>query len=225
MIQPIGAILNSKLSTLTWLERRGGVVVNAVRPAFVTGADGAQIRTGEEVYPVACGTSDEACWNGGKYKFFTPDSGVSAVSFFRDSGGVSFQSALQDNARHRYAFELQFLCWLNLKKLGVTDCDFTAQVVPYVIAKLWGDHSATGVFDDGIEEDIYQQITVNRIRQLPKSPSVFQPYTFAANGERRGLFLYPYDYFALAISGTFDININCLPTLTLPGAGLDCFPE
>jgi len=87
MIQPIGAILNSKLSTLTWLERRGGVVVNAVRPAFVTGADGAQIRTGEEVYPVACGTSDDACWNGGKYKFFTPDAGVSAVSFFRDSGG------------------------------------------------------------------------------------------------------------------------------------------
>lgn len=223
MINAVGEILKSKLVPLTWLERLGGVVETAVKPNFVTGDGGAQIKTGELVYPVACGTTDAACWNEGKYKFFTPDSSVTAVAFFRDTAGVAVQSVLHDNARIRYSFELQFLCWLNLKKLGVIECNFSEKVAPYVVGRLWGDHSATDVFDGGIEEDIYQQITVNRIRQLPKSPAMFQPYTFATDG--RGLFLYPYDYFGLAVSGTFDININCLPELVLPGSEIGCLPE
>lgn len=222
MIKAIGEVLKSQLETLTWLERVGGVVENAVKPTYVTGADGAQVKTGEQVFPVACGTTD-ACWNDGKYKFFSPDSSVKAVAFFRDTNGVSFQTVVLDNARMRFSFELQFLCWLNLKKIGAEDCAFSEKVAPYVIAQFWGDHSATDVFGGGIEEDIYAQIEVNRIRQLPKTPAMFQPYTFAADG--RGLFLYPYDYFGLAISGTFDININCLPSLVLPGSEIDCLPQ
>ncbi len=209
-------MLRDKLATLTWLERLGGVVVNAVKPKYVTGADGAQIKTGEEVYPVACDTTDADCWNNGKYKFFMPDSSVSAVGFFKDTGGVSVQSVQESNSRLRMAFELQFLCWLNLKKLGLTDCEWTGVAIPYVVSKLWGEH--------GEVQDVYQQVSVSRIRQMPKTPSIFQPYTFA-EAEKRGLFLYPYDYFGLVISGTFDVNVACLPTLTLPGSEIECLPE
>ena len=42
---------------------------------------------------------------------------------------------------------------------------------------------------------------------------MFLPFTFATDGDKRGLFIWPYDYFGLQLTGTFVINRNCLPSL------------
>jgi hypothetical protein len=60
---------------------------------------------------------------------------------------------------------------------------------------------------------------------LQKSPSVFAPFTFATDPKRQALFMYPYDYFAIQVSGTFIINVNCLPGLIMVQDDAYCIPK
>ena len=105
---------------------------------------------------------------------------------------------------------------------SLRDCNVAGVLAPYIIAQLQGSQSAVGVFNGGIEETMFQQIEVNTIRQLPKQPSMFEPFTFAQTGNTKGLFLYPYDYLGLVLSGTFDVNTKCLPTFDPDTTPPDC---
>lgn len=218
MISAIADVLKSKLVNLPWLERFGGLVNTATRPVFAQGADGVQVVTGYQVYPVACDVNAANCWEGGVYKHFEPDSSKTAIAFFVDNGGCVFRSIEgPKNAFIKLTFDLRFLVWLNIPRLGpeltTGECNISGRLAPYVMAQFWGCHNAFGKFDGNVEESIFQAVEVNQLSQLPKNPSMFQPFTFATDGEKRGLFLYPYDYFGIRIGGTFTINRNCLPGL------------
>jgi hypothetical protein len=216
MISVIADVLKSKLSNLVWIERFGGLVSNAVRPEFIQGADGAQIVKGYQSYPVACNVNAANCWENGKFKHFEPDSSKSAIAFFMDNGGAYVKEVqAPKNASLKFSFDLKFVCWLNTARLGdgITGggCNPSGRVAPYVVAQFFGEHSAVGLFEGGVEEDMFTNIEVSGIRQLIKNPSMFAPFSFVADGEKRGLFLYPYDYFGLNITGSFIVNKNCLP--------------
>ena len=183
MVSVIADVLKANLTNLEWMERFGGMVVPAVKPNFKQGADGVQVSTGNQVYPVACTVNMENCWENNQFRYFEPDSKKSAVAFFMDNGGCSLKAIEGPlNQYYKFTFDLKFLCWLN-----------------------------TGVFGGGREDTIYQAIEVTSVRQLTKNPSMFEPFSFAREGIDRNFFIYPYDYFGLIIQGTFVINKNCLP--------------
>lgn len=205
MVSKIADILKARIAELTWIERFGGLCVQAIRSDFKNDGTGNMVKIGDQIYPVACDVNAEKCWEDGKYKYFMPDASLSAVAFFVDNGGVDFVSTEgPKQARLRMKFNLKFLCWVNLAKLGQTDCNLSGVVAPYVIAKLHGPQTGT---------DVLKAVNVTQIRQLIKLPSMFAPFTFEKDGANKGLFLYPYNYFGLSISGTFDIEKNCLPPL------------
>lgn len=215
MVGAIATVLKSKLDNLPWLDRFGGLVSMATRPVLTQGADGVQVVTGYQVYPVACGVNAAACWENGVYKHFEPDATKGAIAFFVDNGGAIMRGYEgPKNANLIFTFDLKFLCWLNLPRLGfdLTDnqCEVSGKLAPYVMAQFWGQHSAFGKFEGGVEEGMFLDIEVNSISQFQKNPSVFQPFTFATDGDKRGLFIYPYDYFALRVGGTFRVNVKCL---------------
>jgi hypothetical protein len=113
---------------------------------------------------------------------------------------------------------------MNSARLGETitagGCLPSSRVSPFVIAQLYGNHTAVGKFGGGLEEETFLAIEVTGIRQLTQTPSIFEPFTFARDGVNRHLFTYPYDYFGLQITGTFVVNRNCLPEF-----GVDWEPE
>lgn len=217
MIAVIANVLKARLSNLDWVERFTGLVRVAERPNFVAGADGAQVVTGYSRYPVSCEVNAANCWERGLYKHFEPDSTKAAIAFFVDRGGVN--SVEQVGKSHlRHTFNLRFLMWINTKRVGSEIsgdlCDITARVTPYVIGQFWGQHSPVPAYDDeGVEAQIYHNINVTNIRQPEKTPALFNPFTFSTDDKQKALFLAPYDYFALDISGDFLINKNCLPEL------------
>lgn len=218
MIAAIAKILNAQIGNLPWIERRAALVAQAQKPSFVTDQDGAQKATGQvQIYPVACDVNQAQCWENGTYKYLIPDTSVASLSFFIDNGGATVKSVEGPKlGLIRFAFDLRFVCWMNVQKLGSTDCNFSAKAVPFVISRLMGSQSPVGVFDGGIEEQIYKNMTVNSIRQMVKTPAIFEPFFFALEGAKRGVFLFPFDYFGLNITGTFDIAKNCLPDLVPP---------
>ena len=231
MISVIADILKTRLANLAWIERFGGLVTVATRPEFVKGADGVNVVKGYQSYPVACDVNAANCWEKGLFKHFEPDSAKSAIAFFMDNGGCYVKEVQGPmNARLKFSFDLKFVCWLNTVRLGdsITNggCNPSGRIAPYVIAQFFGDHSATGLFDGGIEEDMFGSIEVTGIRQLTKTPSMFSPFTFVQDGEKRGLFMYPYDYFGLQITGSFIINKNCLPDFGVEWSAVEnCLPQ
>ena len=216
MLSVITDILKTRLENLTWMERFGGMVQNATRPEFVKGADNSMVVKGYQTYPVSCGVNAANCWENGVYKHFEPESTKAAIAFFTDNGGVVLKGYEGPfNAFMKFTFDIKFLCWMNLNRLGeditAGGCLPSGRVAPFVISQLFGDHSAVGLFNGGLEEEVFQGIEVTGIRELVKNPAIFEPYTFAKDGANRGLFIYPYDYFGLNITGTFVINRNCMP--------------
>lgn len=227
MTAAIADVLKAKLSNLPWLDRFGGLVSVATRPLLTTGADGVQVVTGYQAYPVACDVNQANCFETGTYKHFEPDSTKTAIAFFVDNGGCAFQAVEGPKlANIILSFDLKFLCWLNLARLGPEltygHCNVSGRLAPLVMKQFWGCHSAFGKFDGAPEEEALQSIEVKTLSMLPKSPAMFQPFTFAAEGERRGLFLYPYDYFGIRVAGTFRINVNCLEDVFFRRADTYC---
>lgn len=216
MVSVIADILKANLTNLQWMERFGGLVVAAQKPTTKQGAGGTHVVTGHEVYPVACSVNMENCWENNAFRYFEPDSKKSAVAFFVDNGGCSLKVIEgPKNQFYKFTFDIKFLCWLNSARLGETitnnNCLPAGRIAPYVLTEMAGEKSAIGVFGGGIEETIFQAVEVTNVRQLVKSPSMFEPFTFAREGIAKNLFIYPYDYFGLIIQGTFVINKNCLP--------------
>lgn len=216
MLSIIADVLKNRLTDLPWLERFGGMVSVATKPKFRQGADGVQVNVGNIVAPVAFGVNAENCWEADNWKYFEPDSTKSAVAFFTGNG--NWRISKIDGPKEAWvtiAFDIKFLCWMNTARLGVS---ITAggetpsdRVAPYVMNKFLGYHSTDGLFGGGMEEEVFKDIEINGIRGIDKNPSMFEPFTFAKDGADKNLFIYPYDYFGLVISGTFKMNIKCLP--------------
>ena len=224
MVAAIADILKYKLTGLDWIERFGGLVSAAAKPNTVQSADGAFVNAGYQYWPVACDVNVERCFEDqAKLKWFVPDSSVSAVAFFTDGGGTVYRGLADVPNRGGlvYQFNLRFLCWLNMKRLGdaITsgECFATDKVVPYVIAKFWEDHSAATVFGaDTPKAKAYRNIEVTAVNQLQRQPSIFNPFTFAQLQDKQALFLWPYDYFGLQVQGTFTLYRHCLADLYTP---------
>lgn len=215
MVSAIATVLKSKLENLPWMERFGGLVSTASRPIITQGADGVQVVSGYQVAPVACDVNQANCWETGTYKYFEPDATKAAIAFFVDNGGATFREIKGPKlASIILTFDLKFLCWLNLPRLGedltMGHCNISGRLAPLVMAQFMGRHDAFGKFEGAQEEHALQEIEVTGVSQLVKNPSVFSPFTFATDQRTQALFLYPYDYFALRITGNFRVNVKCL---------------
>ena len=220
MVSVIADILMNKLTDFPWINDAGriaGLVQIAQRPDVkVDPSTGEQTIIGYKTAPIACNVNLNDCWDKKLYKTLEPDSGKSVVAFFVDQDGTRFVGNEGERLRFiRFRFGIKLVMWLNLIKLGedVTGnyCQPSGRIAPYIMSKLWGDHSAVGMFDGGIEESIFQGIKVTDVTEMPKSTNIFNPFSFATDGDKRALFLYPYDYLGIQIRGEFVVNKDCLP--------------
>lgn len=225
MVSAIADILKDTLTDLDWIERFGGLVVEAKKATTVTNGDGTAVVTGWQSWPVACDVNAEKCFeNQQKLKWFVPDSSVAAVAYFVDNGGCQ-SLGFDENTPNRggliYRFNLKFVCWMNMKRLGdaITDgeCYAADKVVPYVIAAFHNTRTAAQVFGaDTVKALAYRRVEVTNVTQLQKTPQLFAPFSFWNLPDKQAMFIWPYDYFALQIQGTFVVNRNCLADLYDP---------
>ena len=222
MLSVIAEVLRDKLSTISWIERTGGLTLVASRPIFTTAANMQSVVSGYENYPVSCTVNLQDCWESGAYKLLEPDGYKSGVAFFMDNGGVEhIGTEGPRNANIRYRFNLKLLCWLNMNRLGsditADGCNVSGRVVVYFMDKMLGKHSAAGLFGGGIEEDAFKWIEVTKVDELKKDIDLFSEFNFS---KRKDFFFWPYDYFGLRLTGEFVINTHCLPAF-----GEDWLPE
>ena len=227
MVAAIADILKAQLSGLDWIERFGGLVIEAKKADTRKADNGDVVTVGWQSWPVACDVNVERCFeDAAKLKWFIPESSLAAVAYFVDNGGTSFVGFDEFTPRRGgliYRFNLKFVCWMNMKRLGdaITsgECWVADKLVPYVIAEFFGTApgAAATVFDAGTPKALaYRQVEVTSVSQVQKSPQIFAPFSFWNLPDKQAMFVWPYDYFALQIQGTFVLNRFCLPELYEP---------
>lgn len=179
---------------LNWSETVAGIA----KPVKFTDrtADGVMTR----VMPVACG---EACEDGQRYFNLVPDSEKKSIIYFEDFG-----TRIKEKDSRRYDCEvtLRLVCWMNLQKIGITDCTLSAVAVSQVLS---------AVPLQLPDEVPFNQLVFRVTDQLPRTPAIFERYTY--NESVNQYLMWPYDYFALMIYGRFLFTRGCeLPVTPTP---------
>jgi hypothetical protein len=199
MINLIEGALRSKIEALNFVGRYGGLV----RP----------IKHQKNTYPVSTYVSASQCQENGLYKALVPDDSYASVSYFellrQSPGNITGpkKNLLTNN------FALRFVCWLNYQKLGLSE-DTTADQFAAQAMKALKDAQT---FEASTVKG--QIIIDNMAPILNDSQQVFGTWSYYAKNEH--IFFYPYGFFAIDMSLTARINLNCTNDVSDP-VELDC---
>jgi len=196
----IATILGSYIDNLNFVERLASVV----RPmTFFTGSEQNTIK---KVYPIDCSASHKDCVTG-KYTDLVPNSRYKSIHYFEDGGVAPVNTTQRD---WRFRSSLRLVGWINLKKLGKTDCSVSAQAVLQLINAL-----PSGRFNSGE----YKNIQITSIAEAPKSSAIFSKYTYDEAVTQ--YLMFPFDYYALDLTVEFTISKSCINDFDL-GTPTEC---
>lgn len=205
MVNEIIELLRTDIEALPFVQRYGGLVTTLEH----------ETGSGREAYPVSCNLSHADCFAAGKYKNLAPDTRMTSVFYIEQIGDVSMQEAKEGRFRRakgiRHSVNIRIVGWLNLNKLGITDCDSIGPIVNQTLHKVsrtvnhmdtpFKAHDISFV-SDGMEE---------------KTPAIFSRYTY---DDMAQAFMYPYDYFALRFKVSWVTTEECVGTFS--GTPVEC---
>lgn len=196
-------LLTTDIEALGWVERYGRLT----RPVTILTHQG--IEDEEKFYktlPVSCSVSLADCQEGNtRYYAMTPDSSKKSVAYWEQQSGFTFTYDEGDGFLTGSAVA-RFVGWLNLTKLGKTDCTITADIVAPLLQTLNTTKRPTsGVFTNG-------SVRFELIEQVQKDEAIFSEYTY--DNQETGYLLFPYDFFAVDVAVTLKIDRNCFNAFT-----------
>lgn len=193
MNKDIADILKSYIGTVGFADLVGGMVKTVT---FAQGEEGAVVI---KRIPVDCGVTHAEC-ESGKYSDLMPDDTKKSVMYFEDNGVTLIG---QDTKDFTFQSRLTLVCWLNLQKLGKTNCSASALAISTILNTLPTRH---------LNSSPYTRIQIQVESEQEKSPAIFSRYTY--DEEKLQFLMYPYDYFALNILTKFTIPKACIPAWT-----------
>ena len=95
--------------------------------------------------------------------------------------------------------------WLNLAKLGVTDCSWSAIAVLAIIAQLPDTYFNLN--------NVYTRCIITEISEAEKLPAIFSKYSYDEAVTQ--YLLHPFDYFALDITIDYVVPRACIDAIIL----------
>lgn len=199
------------IEALSWVDKFGGLA-RPVTKEFET-----QTGVVKKTFPVACNTAFD-CIDTGDYMDLLPNDNYKSVVYFEEISGLTQTDAVRLRSKKgafSYSLDIRLVAWLNLAKLGVADCVGSDAIAPTLLKSCL--NCDFGDFDQDGFRVINFKTTFRR--QLQRRLNViFQGYTYE---DRQDIGLYPFDYFAMEFTITFETFKDCIPDFT-PGAEIPC---
>ena len=192
----IGEIIIDKISSLPFLDKYAGVVKTIMYQSAKKDGIGFDKKT----FPASCRASLEDCENG-KYSDLTPNSFKASVLYLEDKGTRVIK---RQAGRTYWKSSYDLVAWLNLPRLGFSDCNYTGIAISGIISKF-----PTVPFN----EDIFNQISINVTGQNPQNQNPFSKYSYDESIMQ--YLMYPYDYFVLNIEVDYMVTQACLSVLPI----------
>jgi hypothetical protein len=206
MISTIITELKTKILTLGLTERFGGLVQPVTQDL-----DGNRF-----TFPISCDVSGKECFETGKYADLVPNSSYKSVLYFEQIGDMGQPEYVgpKRNAL-KWSATLRLVGWLNLDKLGETDCAVTDQVVYTIIDKVLENNGQYSITNAAFTN---ATMNVRMDRIVKKSPDIFRNYTYS---EFVGNLVYPFDYFAVDFDVDLIVPKSCIIAYT-PSTPIAC---
>lgn len=200
MVADIGNIIVNSLVSLPFIDKYAGCVRIG------------QYKDKDKVkkFPISCATSADACEGpNSRYLDLCPDDTKKSVLYLEEN----FLRVSKREGNYIY-FEGSFdlVCWINMPKLGYTDCSYSATAILGIMKKL-------GV--KPFNESVYSLIKIDVAGQRPKNINPFSKYTYDETITQ--FLLYPYDFFVLTLNVSFRCDLRCLQVTPI-GVPLNCLP-
>lgn len=218
MINEIVKLISPKIIALPWVERYGGLVRTAVRQVNVNVAEDREDRPiwQRQAYPVSCEVSGTDCWDNGRYMDLLPNEGVKSIVYFEELTGMTF-NGLDATYPGRvkvqnWTGEVRLIAWINQPALGMNECSISADIAGSLLNALMSNGGKL----TGHPWQAYVKMEV--IGQEPKTNGLFARYTYDPQSE---LLFYPFDFVALRVRLTMQVNANCIPDFT-PAEPVTC---
>lgn len=161
-------------------------------------------------FPVACNVSAADCTNTSNLKELCPDDSKKSVMYFEENGGSQLIGFEKGNFKYRA--QLRLVGWLNLPKLGVTSCSWSAAAVLNIINVMPLDYF-------NITGKPYTRCKITGLNEVNKSAAIFSKYTYDEAVNQ--YLIYPLDYFALDITIEYVVPRNCIEAL-IPAEPINC---
>lgn len=210
MIESILDIIKPSITGMSWVDRYAGIAKTISREQIVTTPDNEYQATVTESFPAGCDIDVRNCWENGMYLDLVPNDKYRSVVYWEDLTGLqdAGQYIRLSGGRSFMGFQatLRMVCWLNAKKLGYEGCDNTPEFIQDAMKVI-----------NGIDlKQITSPIRIRRISLqvmdiLPKDHNaIFSKYSYSGNS---GLFIYPFDYFALNVRLQVQMSSDCAPVL------------
>lgn len=201
MIDVIGGIVINEIKDLPFIDKYAGVV-KVLRFRDKTANGNSVIKS----FPADCRTTLEEC-ESGRYKDLTPDDDKKSVTYLEDTG---LRIVGREGNYLMFEATYDLVSWLNLPKLGFTDCSYSGIAILGILKKL-----PPRPFNSGV----YHLIDIQFVTQRPKSSNPFAKYSYDETVTQH--LMYPYDYFVLALRVTFRVDMRCI-TISALTPPVDC---
>lgn len=201
MIADVGNIIKTKISDLPFIDKLAGVV-RVINYKTTEGVKGS--------FPADCRISLSDCNKGKRYLDLCPDSSKKSVIYLEDSG---LRQTDKRGTIQSYEAQYNLVGWLNLPKLGFTECSYSAIAIGAILKKI-----SIPPFHSGI----YQYVDIKVIGQQPKSIDPFSKYSYDETINQ--YLMYPYDHFVLSIDVSFKFDTRCITDAILSPAD-DCLKK
>lgn len=149
-------------------------------------------------YPVACDVLNGDCSNVGVYNDLVPDDTKKSVLYWEMLQPMSNagQTKINDFYTKRFKGSARLVVWLNLTKLGLTDCDGAILTIPILnkiltkkLKLLSGPFSGSHVW---IEPKNYVKQDIS---------AIFGGYDYP---KLKNYYLYPFDFYAIDVNFTIE---------------------
>lgn len=212
LVQPLSDIITG----LPYVGRYGGIVKNATRTVQIGMTDQGMPIFDLERFPVSCTVNGEDCFSSGRYLDLVPNDNFSSIFYLEEISGLNYdgvETRLRNKAFHKFSSRLRLVGWLNLPKLGITDCNGSSLIVGGLM-KLLNRQYANLDVPMPIHQLEYRVLT-----QEPKQANPFEKYTYGE--EQMPLWMYPFDYFSLVIDVRTILHESCLEEFE-PDVAIDC---
>lgn len=197
MTVDVGNIIISFLRPLTYIDKLAGVI------KVITKTDLNSSNTYvKKTFPVPCSLSHNDCANTNDYKHLMPDSYLGCIVYLEDNG---IRLIPTNGAFKKFSASYKLVCWINQKKLGYDKHSIASDILLDIISKF---KDVPINFTTPSDYAKYTKFLVEVDGQDPKSYNPFSKFSY--DEDKTQYLMYPYDYFSLNLTATFEINTKCL---------------
>lgn len=210
MIHLIEQATSADITALNFVERYGGRAIPVSAKFEAGGGDDPSFPT--KTYPVSSQISEKQCFEGGKYLNLVPNEQYKSVAYLEQTAGAS--GARSDFTEEGISITetVRFVCWLNMRKLGIDNTKGTFAFEAAAIKALFKEYNTT-------IEGVSVSVDPVSFRIVNKNPrAVFGQYSYS---NIDWAFFWPFDYFAIDFTFRVLLDAGCLEDVTL-GNEISC---